>query len=124
MRMNWRFLLSIPLAAIMLLGQGCATAALWQSTDPEERMLISAMDISHEELERQGIHYEYVNNELGRGFLVQKSALEKFRDYNLRLLGTPVTVVIDSACIVAVVGLIAFIHDPAGTVAAVKEISD
>jgi hypothetical protein len=45
----------------------------------------------------------------------EKSGWQKFNDYHLRILGTPVTLAVDAVTTVAVVGVIMFLNDPDGT---------
>lgn len=50
--------------------------------------------ISEAELQKKGVKYK--KNEEGTTFYVEKTALDKLKDYSFRALGTPFTVVIDA----------------------------
>ena len=95
-------------AIVIVTTISCATPALWKKTDPDECVSVSAEDITEEELQEQGLAY-FVSDD-GMHYYVDKSFTTKFRDYALRVLGTPVTVALD-AVLVVVVG-IAFSHSP------------
>ena len=85
----------------------CVTKKLWENTNPNEYVKISANDITAEELNEKGI--EYIRYYNGGDFYVKKSAMLKLKDYTLRLFITPFTVVIDATVsTVAVIGLAAF----------------
>jgi len=92
----------------------CCTSALWENTDPNGRLWLDSKQITEAELQRRGIHHEIYTADWGQGYLVKKSSWHKLRDYNLRLLGTPVTLVLDAATAVAVVGVVMFANDPVG----------
>jgi hypothetical protein len=105
----------ILLVSVALACQSCFTTALWQDTDPRARIWIDADKITEAELLRRGLKYEVYNADWGRGYLVKKNALGKMRDYHLRALGTPVTLTVDVATSVLVVGYYMFLLDPEGT---------
>ena len=102
--------------SVLMLCQACSTTALWQDTDPNRRAWISADSVTEQALKSRGVKYQAYTGELGKGFLVEKSACAKMRDYQLRALGTPVTVVVDAVSGVAVVVAYMFVMDPDGTV--------
>jgi hypothetical protein len=81
----------------------CVTTKLWEATDPNTYIAIDMKDISEKELIDKKVKY-FKNYENGF-YYVEKGALQKFQDYSLRVLGTPVTVVIDTATVILVVGL-------------------
>jgi hypothetical protein len=95
-----KILLVIISAMIMV---SCVTAKLWEATDPNTYVAINMKDISERELIDKKIKY-FKNYENGF-YYVEKGAIRKFQDYSLRVLGTPVTVVIDTATVILVVGL-------------------
>ena len=86
----------------LLLSQFGCTSQLWEDTDPRENVWINAKDITEAELKSRGVEYEVYTSETCNGYLVEKSAKDKFKDYNLRLLGAPVTLVVDAAGTVVV----------------------
>jgi len=96
------------MAALALMSASCsggATGTLWENTDPTERIYIPSTEITQAELERRGVKYETYHGTLLDGYFVEKSKLQKFRDYAFRALGTPVTVTLDTAAGVTVVGV-------------------
>lgn len=101
-------------AAIMLVGllTACSTLTLWESTNPRERILISANDITQAELDRRRVKYERYDSKILSGYLVEKSAARKFRDYTFRALGTPVTITIDAVTTITVIGVYGVLEDP------------
>ena len=83
----------ILIIVISFLCASCATKKLWENTDPNEYVRISASEITEEELKQRGIKYlKGYNND----FYVEKSTLLKFKDYTMRLFVTPITVVVDA----------------------------
>ena len=94
----------ILLVAISILCVSCVTKKLWENTNPNEYVEISAADITAEELKERGV--EYIRYYNGGNFYVKKSALLKLKDYTLRLFITPITLVIDATVsTVAVIGM-------------------
>lgn len=59
--------------------------------------------------------YEVYDHGNGKGYLIKKSRMDTMKDYQLRALGTPVTLVLDAATTVVVVGVYVFFHDPVVT---------
>jgi len=100
------------------------TSKLWQDTDPNAVMWIDATKITEAELRERGVKYRAHKTAAGDGFLIEKSEHDKLRDYHLRLLGTPVTLAVDAASTVLVVGVYMFLHDPAGTVSIIEHVCD
>jgi len=111
------------LLAGLALCQSCATQSLWRSTDPNERIWVDANKITEESLRQRGVDYSVCVNEWGVGYLIGKSGWQKFGDYHLRILGTPVTLAVDAVSTVAVVGVIMFLNDPDGTCALIEALS-
>ena len=94
---------------LAVLCQSCCTRALWRGTDPHEVVWISTTDINDSQLIARGAPYrKYVHPVLGPGYLVEKAKLDTLRDYTLRVLASPFTIVIDG--VVFVVNL--YITDP------------
>lgn len=83
---------------ILALVSSCATSSLWKATDPGEFVRISMDDISEDELKEKELRY-YKDPD-HNAYYVEKTGIEKLRDYSLRLLATPFTVVMDAASIV------------------------
>ncbi len=105
----------------LLLLSGCATTttALWEYADPEERIWISARDLSVDTILNSGVDYEYAVGESGPGYWINQSELERWYKATLRAVGTPVTLVIDSALSTAAFAgyllYYLFYYDPVGT---------
>jgi hypothetical protein len=94
----------LTLFPTILAQTACMTGALWEATNPNERIGIPYADISEEELKSRGVSYKRYDE--GNMFLVEKTTMQKFRDYTYRAVGTPVTVTLDAAsAVVVVVGL-------------------
>jgi len=103
------------LIGVLMVCQSCATSKLWEDTDPDARIWIDANKITEEALQKRGVEYRPFALTQGNGYLVKKTSLDKMKDYQLRMLGTPVTLVVDAATTVAVVGVYMFLMDPEGT---------
>ena len=109
-------LLASLVACTLLAAPSCTTRALWENTNPHERIWIDASRTSEADLQRRGVRYEVYESQLGRGYLLDKNGWQKMKDYHLRALGTPVTLVVDAASTVVIVGVLLFLEDPQGTV--------
>ncbi len=97
-------------AALVL--SGCATTSLWENTNPRERVWVSSSKVTEQMLIEQNIPYNAYQGDLGPGFLIPKTKAQRLGDYTVRALAAPVTVTVDAATVVAVVGLIVFLEDP------------
>ena len=101
-----KIILSVILIAVLMICQSCSTAKLWDDTNPNERVWIDADKITETTLKQRGMEYQpYTLKGGGKGYLVRKSNWGKMKDYQLRMLGTPVTLVVDAATTVIVVGV-------------------
>jgi hypothetical protein len=94
------------LAALMLL-TSCTTSMLWDATDPQEYVVVSRDEITEAELKEMGLDYEV--SEKWNVYYVEKSILQKTRDYVYRSFATPVTVTIDVLTPVVVVGGLGYV---------------
>jgi hypothetical protein len=112
------------LICFLLCCQACATAHLWESTNPNERIWIDATKTTEADLRKRNVEYEVYQDARGSGYLVKKTSRQKMRDYQLRMLATPFTVVLDAAATVVVVGVYMFMNDPAGTCSLIEAMSD
>jgi hypothetical protein len=101
--------------AVLLCAQGCATQRLWEDTSTHQRIWIDATKTTEAALKAKGVDYQVYADVRGKGYLIRKSGWDKMKDYHLRMLGTPVTLVVDAASTVAVVGVYMFVTDPVGT---------
>ena len=95
-----------------LLLSACATTELWENTNPRERVWVSSSEVTEELLIEQKIPYNIYQGDLGPGFLIPKTKAQRLGDYTIRALAAPVTVTVDAATVVAVVGLIVFLEHP------------
>ena len=89
--------------ALMLLVSSCATKALWKATDPAHYVRVDSSLVTEDELKKRGIKYYW--NDWDKAYYMEKSDLNKLRDYSLRLFGTPISVAIDAATTLVVVGV-------------------
>jgi hypothetical protein len=98
--------LALSVSAILI--TSCVTTKLWEATDPRKFVEISMADITEKELMDRQVKY-YTDAKKGC-YYIEKSALQKFQDYTLRVLATPVTVVLDTAGAIIVIGLLVHGH--------------
>jgi hypothetical protein len=118
-----KILLSVILVGIVVVCQSCATGKLWEDTDPNERIWLDASKTTEEALQKRGVDYEVYDRGGRKGYLIKKSGMDRMKDYHLRVLGTPVTLVLDAATAVVVVGAYMFVNDPDGTVWLIQELA-
>lgn len=114
---------SLILLGVLVICQSCATQRLWDDADPTARVWIDADKITEDALKNRGVKYEVYTDERGKGYLIEKTGWQKMSDFQLRMLGTPVTLVLDGASTVAVVGVYLFLNDPKGTCNLIHAIS-
>ncbi|MFH2046792.1 MAG: hypothetical protein ABIK92_16800 [Pseudomonadota bacterium] len=76
----------------------CATTYLWDRTDPNGYVKIKFTEITEDNLKSRGAKYIRDDNE--HAFYVDKDSFDRFKDYSTRVLGTPITVVIDATTVV------------------------
>jgi hypothetical protein len=82
----------------------CATTKLWEITDPHKYVEISRADIAEKELIDKKVQY-YKDEQKGV-YYVEKSGAEKLQGYVLRILATPITIAVDAATVILVIGLL------------------
>ena len=82
----------------------CATPALWDATDPHELVPVPNSKVTEAELKAKGLAYE-IDTEQNL-FYVEKTRLQKTRDYALRTVGTPVAFVVDAGLVAAAAGVV------------------
>jgi hypothetical protein len=111
MNIIWKVLLM----GMLVFCQSCATSQLWADTRTPEWIWIDANKISEAALQQRGVEYRVQDTPGGKGYLIKSSMAEKMKDFQLRMLGTPVTLAVDAATTVAVVGVYLFLSDPVGT---------
>jgi hypothetical protein len=95
----------LPFATALCLLAGCATQNLWETYNPNDRIWIPSDQITEDELKNREVEYEKIISDKNDGYVVEKDTLEKFTDYTYRTLGTPFTVVTDTAIVATVVGV-------------------
>lgn len=110
-----RYFVQILLACYLLGCQACTTAKLWEDANPNDRIWIDADKTTEASLKERGVKYEVYSRDGVSGYLIRKDGFERMKDYQLRALGTPVTLVVDAASTVVVVGFYMFLNDPDGT---------
>ena len=86
---------------IALLSSSCIfTPKLYKATDPNQYVRVDYGQVTEEELIEKNI--KYFKDDESKSFYIEKSTFQKFRDYSVRTLATPVTVVLDTATIMVV----------------------
>jgi len=115
-------LMRMACVAILLGTQGCATSSLWKRTNANERIWIDASKTTEEALKERGVEYQVYEGKNVKGYLIKKTSQDKMKDYSLRMLGTPVTLTVDAASAVVVVGVYIFFHDPIRTILSLRDL--
>lgn len=85
----------------------CMTPALWDATNPREYVAMAKTPENESRLQQSGLAYR--TDEERSLFYVEKTNLQKYKDYAVRTLVTPVTVALDTATTVVVVGAAVFV---------------
>ena len=62
---------------MVLFCSSCATKSLWRGYGPNEKVWISADDITERELIDTNVEYQHYYSETGPGYLVKKSSSKK-----------------------------------------------
>jgi hypothetical protein len=90
-----------PISIIMIfsiLSSGCVfTPELWKNTDPDEYIRIQYTKITEDELKAKNLIY--IKDDERHSYFVEKNSFHKLKDYTYRTLGTPVTIILDTATI-------------------------
>jgi len=93
------------LGMVGILATSCVTRSLWKATDPLEYVSVPQNEVSESELQERGVRYRKDDK---RGlYYVEKTSLQRFGNYTIRMLATPATVVLDVAPVIVVIGAIA-----------------
>ncbi len=95
-------LCSCLMAAVLT--SSCATKALWRATDPDSYVRVRGDLVTEETLKKKGL--KYFKSDKDHAFYVEKNGFDRFRDYTLRVFATPVTVAIDAAMAIFVIGTV------------------
>ena len=103
--MKWSPAILAMLACTIL--TSCVTPALWRATNPHEFVAVTRNKVNEDELKASGLSY-WVDPKRSL-FYVEKTNLQKAKDYIIRAVGTPVTVAVDAATTIAVVGAVVFV---------------
>jgi len=90
------------LIIVLVLLSSCATKALWEATSPEYYVRVRADLVAEDDLKKKGM--KYFKSDKDKAYYVEKNDFDKLRDYTFRLFGTPITVVIDVATSILVIG--------------------
>ena len=72
--------------SVLLIALVCTlscTQALWDRTDPKERVWIPSSRVSEEKMKEQGVEYTRVKTENYDGYLVERSSYQKLLDHGL-----------------------------------------
>ena len=78
---------------ISTLSSSCCTTALWDATDPNETIEVSADEVTEQALIEDGfIFHQHTTNGL---FHIEKTTKQKAGDYSMRVAGTPVAIGVD-----------------------------
>jgi hypothetical protein len=80
----------------------CATSYVWRKTDPNEYLFVERTPAHEAYFQQHKI--PYLVDYSGKTLYVDKNKLQKVEDYSIRTLATPVTVVLDTATTIVVVG--------------------
>jgi len=80
---------------------------MWQKTDPDEYIAVSQDKISEAYLKEH--HLKFFREDHKKMFYVEKNGLQKFKDYTIRTLATPVTLTLDATTTIVVVGAVVFV---------------
>jgi len=98
LHMKIKFILILIL--LLVVNSSCVTQKLWKETNPNKYVKIYFTQITEEELIENGVNY--IKDDKRKAFYVEKNSFEKLKDYTYRLLGTPVTLVLDTVTIIVV----------------------
>jgi len=96
------------LVGLMLGGTSCLTQKLWEDANPNEWVRVASPQLTESVLREKGIEYRKTSED---NLFVRKTTAEKMRDYHLRALGAPVTVVVDTASAVGTIVVIGLLED-------------
>src|SRR6266540_31548 len=80
----------------------CATKALWEATSAESYVRVRSDLVAEEDLKKKGL--KYFKSDKDKAYYVEKNDFDRLKDYTFRLFGTPITVVIDAATSILVIG--------------------
>lgn len=80
----------------------CATAKLWESTDPNRVTAVAQSKTSEAQLQEQGLQYQR-DDKTGR-FYVHRTTSQQFQDHLVRFLVAPAAVCADVAVVGALAG--------------------
>ena len=92
----------LALSIITIMLSSCTTKALWEATSPESYVRVRSDLVAEEDLQKKGL--KYFKSDKDKAFYVEKNDFDRLKDYTVRLFGTPITVVIDAATSILVIG--------------------
>ncbi len=93
---------AVFLMIIAVILSSCATKALWRATDPTYYVRVRGDLVTEDELKKKGL--KYFKDDKSNAYYVEKNDFDKLRDLTLRIFATPITVVIDAATSIFVIG--------------------
>ena len=96
--------LFVLLIAVLAATSSCATKTLWRTTSAGYFVRVRGDLVTEQELQKKGL--KYFKDDKSRDFYVEKTGLDRVRDYAIRVFGTPITIVIDAATTLLVIGVI------------------
>jgi hypothetical protein len=102
-----RSISTILVFSMLCSGCGLFTEALWERTEPDEYVRVGFGEISEEEIKERNL--DFIKDDCTSSYFVEKDSLQKFSDYTYRALGTPITIVLDTATIIALIAPISII---------------
>lgn len=91
----------LTMAALL---SSCATKALWRATDPTNYVRVRSDLVTEDELKKKGLNY--FKSDKDKAYYVEKNDFDKLRDVTLRIFATPITVIIDAATSIFVIGTV------------------
>lgn len=86
---------------------GCATSTLWENSNPNQSVAMELNEANLKRIQSQGLSYR--EDPERKLIYAKKTDFQKAQDYIVRILGTPVTVLLDSATVIAVVGVVVYV---------------
>ena len=96
------------LLALMFGGTSCLTQKLWEDANPNEWVRVASPQLTETVLREKGVEYRKTSE---NNLFVRKTTAQKMRDYHLRALGTPVTVVVDTVSTVGTIVVVGILED-------------
>jgi hypothetical protein len=93
---------AVIVGLILVLCTSCTTWHVWNWADPTDYVMMSHTDETRDYLAKR--HLDFYEDAEQRVYFVEKNGLQKFKDYTIRTFATPVTLTVDTATTIVVVG--------------------